>query len=146
MKIRCVDGYFMFREQRVGEISDFISLFKLDLVSKEDYFTFAVLADAPNYALAGAPYLNATAIKTFAGRPWEVMRENDLVYNFETGKLVPLLSVTRMVQIDVAGNYLFSQGLILPGSMNKAGQHLTDYVGWFSKETMKFKYSEVTYV
>src|ERR1044072_7449486 len=94
MKIRCVDGYFMFREQRVGEISDFISLFKLDLVSKEDYFTFAVLADAPNYALAGAPYLNATAIKTFAGRPWEVMRENDLVYNFETGKLVPLLSVT----------------------------------------------------
>ena len=146
MKIRCLNGYFMFDEERVGEVSDFISLYGRQLVSKDNYFTFFELADAPDYSLAGAPYLNAVATVTFQGRPWEVMGENELVFNFDIGELVPMASITKIVPIEIAGNYIISPGLIMPGSFTKEGSRVVDYVAWFSKGTAKFKYSEVSYV
>ncbi len=84
--------------------------------------------------------------QTFAGPPWEVFRQNAVVYNFNTGLLVPLASITQLLDIDAAGNYFLSPGLILPGSLMDGGSRVTDYAAWFSTDTMKFKYSEVTSV
>jgi hypothetical protein len=137
-------GYFVFEEQRAGEVSDFMRLFEVDLVRKDHYFTFEDLEDAPDYSIAGAPLLNTVAIATFAGLPWEVFEQNELVYDFTTGLLVPLLSITRIVSLKAAGNYFVSPGLILPGSLTDEGTRVTAYASWFSFDTMKFKYSEVS--
>lgn len=144
MKIKCMHGFFLFEEQRPGEASEFSSLFGLELEPFDNYFTFAPLAEAPDFALAGLPYLEATTTKTFAGRPWDVMRENNLVYNFNTGLVVPITSITQAVKLSLAGTYWVSPGLILPGSLTDEGTRVTDYAAWFSKGIMEFKYSEVT--
>lgn len=147
MQIRCIHGYFIFREQRAGEISDFMSLFEgLELVAKDDYFTFAALVDAPSHSIEGGEVLGVTAIKTFEGKPWEVMRENELVYNFNSGLVVPIDTITRRVELVKAPNYFLSPGLILPGSVTDDGSRVTDYAAWYLFDTNKFKYSEVTSV
>lgn len=144
MKIKCLHGYFVFEESRAGEASDFSSLFGLELVRKADYFTFADLEDAPEYTIKGGQLLNTIATKTFEGPPGEVFRKNGVVYNYDTGLLVPISSVTTMVQVYNAGNFYVSPGLIFPGSLTDGGLRVTDYAAWFSTDTLKFKYSEVT--
>ena len=145
MKIKCLHGYFKIEEQKAGEVSDFSSLFGLELEPVDNYFTFAPLADAPDFSLAGKTYLGAATTKTFAGPPWEVMRENSLVYNFNTGLVVPIAQITQAIQISLAGTYWVSPGLILPGSLTDEGKRVTDYAAWFSKDTMKWRYSAVTF-
>lgn len=143
MKINCLHGYFIFHEESIGEVSDFISMYGLPLVFKDDHFTFEFLADAPEVAIKSGTYLNAIATKTFAGKPWEIMRENQLVYDFDKDLLVPLNSITTRAPLYAAGKYFVSPGLILPGSLTDKGARVTEYAAWFSKESMRFRYSEV---
>ena len=42
-------------------------------------------------------------------------------------------------------NYFLSPGLIKPGSVTDDGSRVTDYAAWFLFDSMKFKYSEITY-
>ncbi len=146
MKIKCLHGYFIFEETKVGQISDFMSYSGLSLVPKDNYFTFEDLALAPDFSLAGKSYLGFTALETFAGRPWEVFEANGVIYDFTLGELVPILSVTQTTEIKLAGNRFISPGLILPGSLTDGGERVKDYAAWFSRETQKWLYSEVTYV
>jgi hypothetical protein len=143
VKINCLHGYFIFHEDRIGEVSEFISLFGLPIVFKDDHFTFESLADAPNFSIKGAPYLNTTATKTFAGKVWDVMRENELVYDYDKDLLVPIAQVTNRASFQAAGKYFVSSGLILPGSLTDEGSRVTEYAAWFSTESMRFRYSEV---
>lgn len=146
MKVKCLHGYFKFEEQYSGEASEFVSLFGLDLEPVDNYYTFSALAEAPDFALAGLEYLGAATTKTFAGRPWDVMRENNLVYNFNTGLVVPITSITQVVKLSLAGTYWVSPGLILPGSLTDEGTRVTDYAAWFSRSRGAglWRYSEVT--
>lgn len=146
MRINCVHGYFKFDEVTSGEMSDFMSAIGLTLKRKGDYFTFEDLVDAPDYSIVGQPYLTGTATKTFEGPPWEVMKENQLVYNFETGKLVPILTITNSALLDQSGNVLVSPGLIMPGALTDRGERVIDYAAWFSTNAMRFRYSEVSFV
>lgn len=143
MKINCLHGYFLFHEERIGEASDFVSLFGLPLVFKDDHFTFEALAEAPAFSIKTHSYLNAIATKTFEGKPWDVMRENSLVYNYDLGQLVPLTSIATRVNLALAGKYYISSGLILPGSLTAEGLRVTDYAAWFSTDSMRFRFSEV---
>ena len=145
MKARCLHGFFIFEETKAGQVSDFMSYTGLILVPRGTYFTFEFLKDAPNYSIEGESYLGFTAIKTFAGEPWEVMKANGIIYDFSTGVLKPLLSVTQLVSIKTAGHRYISNGLILPGSLTDAGMRVTDYAAHYSKETLRWLYSEVTY-
>ena len=147
MKIKCLHGYFKLEEQHPGEASEFSSLFGLELEPVDNYFTFAPLAEAPDFSIVGLAYLGAVTTKTFAGRPWDVMRENNLVYNFNTGLVVPIASITQVVKLSLAGTYWVSPGLILPGSLTDEGTRVTEYAAWFSKSkgASIFKYSEVTF-
>lgn len=121
-----------------------MSLFDVELVRKENYFTFADLEDAPDYSLAGAEFFNTVAVENFAGTPWDVLRANGMVYNFQTGLVVPLTAVTAKASLYASGNLFQSPGLILPGSLTDDGTRVTDYAAWFSTDSMKFRYSEVT--
>lgn len=143
MRVKCLHGYFLFEDDITGDTSDFVSLFNLPLARAGDHLTFKDLVDAPEYSIENSPYLSATATKTFAGKPWEIMRANELVYNFDKGLVVPIGSITDVVEIYSAGNYFFSPGLILPGSLTDEGSRVIDYVARFSPETMRWKYSEV---
>lgn len=146
MRIKCLHGYFKFYETGAGQISHFMSRYGFSIVPKDDYFTFEALESAPEHSILTNPYLDAVATATFEGKPWEVMEENGLVYNFSTGLVVPILTITKVVEIQRAANYFLSNGLILPGSLTVEGSRVKDYSAWFSHETYKFRYSEVTYV
>lgn len=146
MKINCTHGYFTFEEQRAGEVSDFISIYGLEIEKKGNRFIFSDLVDAPDFSIKGKSYLDAVATKTFAGEPWEIFEANEFVYNYDTGLMVPIQSVTALVSLSSVGNFYISPGLILPGSLTDAGDRVKDYAAWFSTDNMKFKYSEVNYV
>ena len=145
MQINCVGGYFIFRQSRAGEISDFASLFEgLSFDSVNDYFTFTALRDAPKFAIAGDTYLGAPCTVTCEGEPWDVMRMNDLVFDFNQNKVVPLESITRLASITQAANYFLSPGLIIPGSVTDDGSRVRDYAAHYFFDSNKFKYSELT--
>lgn len=145
MRIRCLHGYFIFQELKAGQVSEFINLFGFSLSAKDDYFTFDFLLGAPDYSLILKPYLGVPATATFEGRPWEVMRENGLIYDFDLNIVKPILSVTQFFQIETAANYFISNGLILPGSVTADGSRVKDYSAWFSFSNSTFRYSEVSY-
>ncbi len=146
MRIKCLHGYFIFKETRVGQISDFIRYSGLSLVPKLDYFTFETLEPCPEYTLSCKDFLGAAATKTVEGKPWELFKENGVVYDFTKDILVPILSVAKVTEIRPAGEKLLSPGLILPGSVTVDGDRVMNYSAWFSMTRLSFQYSEVTYV
>jgi hypothetical protein len=145
MKVRCLHGYFIFEETEPAQLSEFASLFGLDFALKDGYYTFSDLLDAPEYSIVGGLFLGAPTTKTFEGRPWEVMRENELVYDFNLGKVKPIATETNVIQIDTAANYFLSNGMILAGSITQNGDKVRDYDGFYQRRTGKFKYSQVGY-
>lgn len=145
MRIRCLHGYFILEETSAGQASKFSSLYGFELSKRDNYFTFDFLKNAPQYSILGGEYLGATAIKTYAGEPWEVLRANELVYDFTTDSVVPISSITQRVEISQAANYFLSSGLILPGSLTDEGSRVKEYAAWYLFDRQVFRYSEVSY-
>lgn len=146
LKIRCVHGFFFFEEQKSGQLYDFQKIFGFTLSAFENGLTFSALKDAPRHSIEGSTFMNATATATFEGNPWDVMRENGLVFNFASGLIVPLASVSDRVIINNAERYFLSSGLIQPGAVTDDGKRVTDYSAFFYFDSNKFRYSEVTLV
>jgi hypothetical protein len=146
MKIRCLHGYFIFEETRIGQVSDFMGRFGLDLVPVGPYYTFSDLEDAPKYSLKGKTLLGNVALANFEGEPWEIFEENGLVYDFDKSLVVPIATILAVTTIAQAGNRFVSPGLIIPGSATAGGKRVKDYSAWFSRDTLRFLYSEVAYV
>lgn len=146
MKIKCQHGFFIFEETKNGQVSDFMARFGFSIVPYGQNYTFDFLSSAPRYSLKNKPLLNVVATKNFEGEPSEVFEANGLVYDFSKDLLVPIISITQIVKIDQAGNKFLSSGLILPGSVTADGERVKDYSAWFSRDTLRFLYSEVTYV
>ena len=145
MRIQCLHGYFKFTETGPGQLSNFVSRFGLELARAGDHFTFADLVDAPTYSIIGGTYLGAPATATFEGPAWEVMRENQLVYDFSRGLMLPIASIVQAVEIEAAGSYMIASGMIVPGSLTDEGSRVTDYAAFYSEAQATFKYSEVDY-
>lgn len=146
MKARCLHGYFIFEETKVGQISDWATYSGLRIVPRGTYYTFEAIAAAPRYSIQGKDLLGLPATKTFEGEPWEVFEANGFAFDFSTNLLKPLNSVTQLVSIRTAGHKFVSNGLILPGSVTEDGKRVKDYAAHYSKETLRWLYSEVTYV
>lgn len=123
-----------------------MSLTDLSLVPWRDAYTFEDLGDAPDFSIAGKAILGTPATKTIEGEPWEVFEGNGIVYNFNTGLVVPIASITQQAVLQLAGNRFVSSGLVLPGSLTAEGDRVKDYSAWFSRDTLRWLYSEVTYV
>jgi hypothetical protein len=144
MRIKCLHGYFIFEEMESGDASLFSSTLGLDLVQKDNYYTFPLLADAGEYSLANKIYLgDAVANVTHQGKPWEVMEENELVYDFTRGTVRRISTITEWADIANAGNYYVSSGLILPGSITDGGLRVKEYTAWLLWDSMQFRYSEI---
>lgn len=146
MRIKCLHGYFIFQETLRGDLSSFLSLTGLDLVPHRTFFTFNTIKDSPSYSLLGKNIIqNAIAIKTFEGEPWDIFKENKIVYDFTKDLVVPIDSITLKAKIKSGGKYLISSGLILPGSITDDGQRVTDYSAWYSQGQSTWFYTEVRY-
>lgn len=145
MRIDCLHGYFIFKEDHGGEASYFTNYYGLPLVGKDHYFTFPSLKDAPEYSIKGAPLLGQTATETFQGKPWEVMEKNGLVFDLTTGTVKPVSSIKTQVEISQAGFYFYSNGLINPGSLRTDGKKVKSYRAKIIQRTWSYRYSEVTY-
>lgn len=145
MKVRCSHGFFFFEEESVGEISRFCSNFGFEIVSKDFYYTFAGLLLALDYSFENQSYLGVTALYTFEGTPWEVMRRNRLIFDFTTGTVKSIDTITTPLRLSAAANYFYADGLIMPGSLDPRGRRVTDFTGEFQDDGMKFRYTEVQY-
>ncbi len=143
MKLNCMHGYFKFFAEGSEDIGDFLNLYPFDLVAEKDYYTFSFLEDAPKYSLQGGTYLGAIATKTFEGEPWEILRENGLVYDFLNDVVVPIATITQLCELQETNRYFIADGLVLPGSLTDDGDRVTDYSAFYYNN--KFEYNEVTF-
>jgi hypothetical protein len=141
MRIDCLHGYYKFQETQAGELSQFANLFGLELERSGDHFTFSDLVDAPTYSLPGGTFLGCPTLFTMEGPPWEVMRKNKLVYDFQKGLVVPSLAILTVCSLDQAGFSFVTNGMILGGSVTEDGSRVTDYAAFYNQS--KFRYSEV---
>lgn len=146
MKLKCLHGFFIFEEMVVGQVSDFMAYTGLELVPWETGFTFTLLADAPDFSLAGKALLGVPAIKTFTGKPWEVFEANGFIYDFDQGLVRPITATTDVVNLEAAGNRFISPGLIMPGSLTNEGDRVKDFSAWWLPSRQRWLYSEVTFV
>jgi len=143
VKITCAYGYFKFSETKIGEISDFISRYGLEIELFNGEFIFSDLKDAPDFSIAGGTFLGCPTTETFEGAPWEVMRANRIVYDFSKGEVVPIESILQTVKLKAFGKFFLASGMILPGSIMEDGSRVTDYAAHFVNPD--FKYSAVDY-
>jgi hypothetical protein len=143
MRISCLHGFFRFYEDYPGECSEFADLYGFDLVFENDYFTFETLSDADDYSIVGKTFCGAIATKNYAGLPWEIMRENSLVYNFNLDQVVPIATITTIAKILFAGSSYSFDGLVMPGSLLSDGSRIKDYSARFSLYLSKYNYSWV---
>jgi len=118
----------------------------MDLIAQDDYYTFLLLKDAPNYSLLGKSYLGMTAVKTYADQPWNVMEQNQMVYDFTLKMMQNINTIFTPVKILRAKAYYYTKGLILPGSIDiTSNQKITGYQCDFEFDSGEFSYSEVYY-
>lgn len=145
MRVECIHGYFKFIEDAPGQMSDFMSRYGASIARSGDHFTFEFLVDAPTYSLSGGFFLGCPTLFAYAGEPWEVMRANRIVYDFSKNLVVPIDTVIATPEIEAAGDFYMSSGMILPGSLTDAGSRVKDYSAHFSERRQNFIYSEIGY-
>lgn len=147
MRVLCRHGHFAFYPRRAGEVARFVNYFGQELVRENDYFTFPFLKGAPRHSLIGQPFLGLPATVTYEGRaPWDVMRKNNVVYNFQLNLVVPKLSIVLPIDPPQTGYFFLAQSsLIQPGSRNALGQQILSYDGEYLQDTFQFRVSEFGY-
>jgi hypothetical protein len=146
MKIVCNHGYFFFYEDESGEIAKFNTLFNQDLVTKQGYYTFTKLKALDNYAIQGKLYGQTIAIKTYEAEPYEVMRQNNLVYNFTTQMISNKLLSLQQIEAQRCLKFYIAEGLIIPGSFIKGDtRQILGYTCKVNLNELVFRYSEFIY-
>lgn len=146
MRISCEHGFFRVFEGSPGELSELISLYGFSFVPFEGHFTFKELTTAPRFSIEGMDYMGQEAKVTYEGPQEKIFEKNGLAFNFRSGSVVNIESITQRVNIVRAGQYFWSNGLILPGSLTDRGQRIRSYSAWYSWEQSTFRYSEVSFV
>lgn len=142
MRVLCRHGHLAFYETYAGEIAYFMDYYGVELERDGEFFTFPLLRGAPDYSLAGKPYRGILAVKTFAGKPWDILRENGFVYNISTKTLVPKATVlTTFNPVDAGGYYTHEGPLIQPGSWVD-GKQILSYDAAYGAKFLEARISE----
>lgn len=141
MRVLCRHGHFSFYPKTPDDIGLFNRVFDVELEPDSDFWTFPFLVDAPRYSLTVKPWLGVPAIATYEGRgPWEVMRENDFVYNISLGLVVPKLTIVQTVELPGSGYYFRAPAqLIQPGARDGSGQQVLSYDAEFEQGYQRLK-------
>lgn len=147
MRILCRHGHFAFYPKDAHDIAQFAGLFGETLVRVGDFYTFEFLKNAPDYSIQGKTLLGLPASKTFAGLPWEVMRENNLVYNVALKAAVLKSLIVTPLTLELTDDfYLVENPLIQPGSRLSTGQQVLSYDAEYIRDASQLRIFEVQYV
>jgi hypothetical protein len=145
MIIKCNHGYYKFYEETPEEIAKFNTFYGQDLTAKDDYYTFAALKDLEKYSIKGALYGALTALESFEGEIWEVMRKNGFVYDF-LNKVLSFKSITGgYFKARQLYGFNVHTGLLLPGSFSDDNIKITGYHCKVSLSNLIFNYTEFFY-
>ena len=87
MKIICEHGYYKFYPETPNDLIIFSDTYGVDLVKVGDFYTYPELATLPDYSIKNQGLGGFPAILNYAGKPWDVFRENKLNYDAENGKI-----------------------------------------------------------
>ncbi len=137
MKISCEHGYYSFWPQKEEDLFLFTNYLGITLVKKDDYYTYPLLADLPNYVILPSLYGLFPSDKTFEGTPKEIMKELGLVYNIATGTLVKKEAITISGDlIKLARNWMSERSMIQSGMILGSGR-LLSYDGVFNFDLRK---------
>lgn len=146
MRVLCRHGFYSFYPEYSSEIADFSKHFDIELVREEDYYTFKALKGLKKYSLATAIYKDIPATVTFEGMPWEIFEKNEQVYSIALEKVVPIASITTMIELSLSdGFYDSNVPLIQAGSLVSSGSRIVDYDAIFVEEYKQLKVIEVSY-
>jgi len=122
MKVIIENGYYKFYPLFGFEIT-LAESNGLSLVQNGDYFTFPLLAGLKTYSLEGQDYHGVNAIKTYSGRPEDVLLQNKLAYDYKGNKLISIDTFFQQAQYRAAETYFFDD-LPQAGSMTRNGQKI----------------------
>lgn len=146
MRTKCDHGFFQFFEDKAGEVSSFMSLTKFDLVPHGTGFTFKKISGVPDYSIKGGDFLGAVATATYEGSPGDLFRANGFVFDFTIDAVLPISQGSLTIPLRNAGNYYLSTGgLIVPGSKTDFGR-VSGFSGFYSFNSGRWAYSEVSFV
>lgn len=146
MRVECEHGYFRFYPRFTSERFEFETIFRLPLTWVGSWYTFPLLSTAPEYSIQGGEYLGASATKTYEGKPWEIMRQNNLVYDIANAEVVPIQSISGNVElVTVGGAYLASRSLMQPGTL-VSRQKVLSYEGRLEIDLLRLLLGDVELV
>lgn len=146
MRVLCRHGHLAFFPKRPSEAARICQYYGIELVRSDEFYTFPLLAEAKSFSLAGLDYLGIPAIKTYAGYPWEVMRENGFVYDVNKEALVPKASIVSIGGPELSGFcYVWDSAILQPGVRNALGNQILSYDGELNVENFHLKVSEFSY-
>jgi len=144
MKIICENGFYKFYPQKIGDIMRFQKKYSVALVNCEDYFTFKVLADLPNYSFTAQPYsLLAPGIVNYAGKRDEVMAKNGYIYYQGTESLVLKNTFVKRMNYEFS-NYIIMDNLPQAYCYDAKGI-ISGFSGFIDIDFMKYKIERFFY-
>lgn len=137
MRISCEHGYYSFWPDREEDLFLFTNYLGITLVKKDNYYTYPILADLPNYTIIPKIFGLFPSDKTFEGTPKEIMKELGLVYNLSTGTLVKKEAIVLSGKlIPLARNWMSERSMIQAGMILGSGRILS-YDGIFNFDLRK---------
>ena len=143
MKVDCENGFYKFFTDNVGELRIWEDYNGIKLTRCGDFFTFEALAAMPNYSFTGAKLGEESLIVNYAGDKAQVLKLNNLVYDYTTNKIVNKLKVLTGVYVD---NDLFINTPILPQAGGKNGfKTLTGFSGFWNANYNMYKIESLKY-
>ncbi len=143
MRVLCRHGHIALYPRRASDVNTFAASFGVEIEREEDYYTFSGLIDAPEYSLKGSPYLDLPATITFQGKPWDVMKENNFLYNIALKKLVPKASIVAITEITQKGLfYVCNTSILQPGVRTRSGDQILSYSGEFYEDKFYLRITE----
>lgn len=146
MRVLCRHGHIAFYPRQATEIARFTQYFGVELERVRDFYTFPLLAEAPDFSLEGLAYLDVPALATFEGEPWDVMRENGFVYNVDKESIVRKETILTQINSPLVGQfYLPGVPLVQPGSRNASGNQILSYDGEYMIDLNQLRLSGFHY-
>jgi hypothetical protein len=144
MRIVCEKGFYKFYPDEIVELRRFVDKYGVDLVECEDFFTFEVLANLPNFSFKGQPYSGAIlGVENYAAKKEEVMAINGFAYQQQIKGLAPTSLISG--QMDYAfSNYIVMDSLPQAYFFDKGGV-INGFNGFVDVDFMKFKIERFFY-
>lgn len=139
MRIICENGFYKFFPDIISELRRFIDKYGVDLVECEDFFTFEVLANLPNFSFIGQNYSGIIpGVVNYAAKREKVMAANGFTYHQAIKGLAPISLFTPANRMDYSfSNYIIMDSLP-QAYFSDGGGVITGFNGFVDIDVMKY--------